>query len=327
MIRTISALHDIYSPITQELEQVEVLFDRELTSGFDFVSGLCERVQRYRGKMLRPTLVLLTAKACGRLLPEHTALATVVEMVHVATLVHDDVLDEAEIRRQQATINASNGNETAVLLGDYLMSHAFHLVAGLPDQYAARRMGAITNTVCEGELLQVHHEGDTSLTEEQYMQIISRKTASLTGVSCEFGARYAGVPAEAVDAWQRFGQDVGLAFQIIDDILDYVGAEDRMGKTLGRDLDLGKPTLPAIHALHHAAPEIRRKLAAVLGNGRSSTREQIAQWLQEAGSLEYGYTVAQRYVSRAREHLETVAESPARQSLIQATNFILRREH
>jgi len=325
MIQTLSALQTVHAPIAAELERVEHRFSEELGSNFSFVTELCERVQRYRGKMLRPTLVLLTGRACGGVSEDHVTIAAVVEMVHVATLIHDDVLDEAGVRRGQATINAREGNQAAVLLGDYLMSHAFHLVAGLDDPYAARRMAATTNTVCEGELMQVHHRADVHLSEEQYFEIISRKTAALTATCCELGARYAGVSADQVTAWERFGADVGVAFQIADDVLDYTGSEDQMGKTLGRDLELGEPTLPTIHALRHADPAVRQELSSVLGNGHSIPRRRICAWLEAAGSLEYSHRVAHGYISRARDHLLGLPRSPARDALLLATDFMIRR--
>lgn len=320
-------LADLYTPVAEELALVERRFDDELYSESPFVNGLCQCVQRYRGKMLRPMLLLLSGKVCGPLTDEHVTLAAVVEMVHVATLVHDDVLDEAQVRRKQATINATNGNETAVLLGDYLISHAFHLCSGLDDQYASRLIGATTNTVCEGELLQVRHRANAELTEGEYLEIIRRKTAALTGACCALGARYAGASPQATGQWERFGTDLGMAFQIIDDVLDCVGSEQQMGKTLGRDLDLGEPTLPTIHALHHAGPAVRRELARVLGNGHAVSRETIRGWLEQAGSIEYAYRSAAEYVALAGKHLEPLARSLAKDALLAVTDFVLRRRH
>ena len=185
-------LTDLYSPIRDDLAVVERIFDEEIASDFDFVNGFCDTVRSYRGKMLRPAMLLLAGKATGELSGAHRTLAAVVEMVHMATLVHDDVLDEADERRRQPTIASIAGNTTAVLLGDYLISHAFHLCSGLQSQYASRRIGATTNLVCEGELLQNHHRGDLDLTEETYLQIIRRKTGTLTAVSAELGAKFAG---------------------------------------------------------------------------------------------------------------------------------------
>jgi len=318
-------LADLYAPVSDELARVEHRLRGELHSQLPFVNELCAQVERYRGKMLRPTLLLLTGRACGRLTDAHVTLAAVVEIIHLATLVHDDVLDEADLRRRQATVNATHGNETAVLLGDYLISHAYHLCSRLADPTAARLIAATTNTVCEGELLQVHHRADLKLGEDRYLEIIRRKTAALTAACCALGARYARLDEAAVESWFRFGTDVGIAFQIADDVLDFTGTLDEMGKTLGRDLDLGKPTLPTIHALTHAAPAVRSELALVLSNGHSASRETIRGWLEEAGSIEYAYAVAAGYVDSARQHLDTIPDSPARDALLAATTFLLQR--
>jgi octaprenyl-diphosphate synthase len=170
MSPVLEALADCVKP---QFEAVEVLFNKELTSNVACVNTLVKHVSRFRGKMLRPLLVLLTGKACGKLTDDHVVIATVVEMVHMATLVHDDVLDEAELRRKGATINHLRGNEAAVLLGDYLISHSFHLCSSLESQFASRVIGRTTNQVCEGELLQIHNRNNLNLDEETYIQIIS----------------------------------------------------------------------------------------------------------------------------------------------------------
>src|SRR3954454_12621037 len=180
------ALIDCVAP---QLAVVEKRFLAELNSEIACVNTLVKHVSRFRGKMLRPTLVLLTGAACGELTPAHTVIATVVEMVHMATLVHDDVLDEAELRRQGATINHLRGNEAAVLLGDYLISHSYHLCSSLESQLASRMIGRTTNIVCEGELLQLDNRGNIDLDEPTYTQIIERKTASLCATCCYLGAR------------------------------------------------------------------------------------------------------------------------------------------
>src|SRR5215212_10451004 len=178
--------------IRPQLEAVERLFHEELTGDLRCVNTLVKHVSRFRGKMLRPMLVLLSGRACGELNASHVTIATVVEMVHMATLVHDDVLDEAELRRKGATINHLRGNEAAVLLGDYLISHSFHLCSSLESQFASRAIGRTTNCVCEGELLQLDNRNNLDLSEETYLEIIERKTASLCATCCLLGATFAG---------------------------------------------------------------------------------------------------------------------------------------
>src|SRR5450432_751146 len=209
--------------IAPQLAAVEKRFAAELSSDLSCVNTLIKHVSRFRGKMLRPLLVLLSGRATGKVTEAHTVLATVVEMVHMATLVHDDVLDDAELRRKGATINHLRGNEAAVLLGDYLISHSFHLCSSLDSQYASRLIGQTTNQVCEGELLQIHNRNNLDLDEETYLKIISRKTAVLCASCCLLGAKFADADEATCERMRIFGMSLGTAFQIQDDILDIVG--------------------------------------------------------------------------------------------------------
>ena len=319
------ALAALYEPIAADLEKVCRIFDDELFSELPVVNELCDRVRRYRGKMLRPALLLLSARACGKRTEEHLTLAAVVEMVHMATLVHDDVLDDAEVRRKSPTIKCLEGNEAAVLLGDYLISHAFHLCSSLDSQYAARLIGATTNTICEGELNQVCHRGDDDLTPEQYLAIITRKTAVLTAACCRLGAYFADADEKTVDALERYGLSVGIAFQITDDILDIVGTEERMGKTLGRDLEKHKLTLPVIHCLREATPEINQKLRAHLRSPHPK-RELHAGYLRSTDSIGYSLNAARSHVESAIQALQHLPPSEARYSLQHMAKMILERE-
>src|SRR3989440_6789759 len=218
-----AALANLTDCVRKELTDVERLFHQELRSVLPSVNALVKHVSRFRGKMLRPYLVLLAGKACGKLTDAHTVIATVVEMVHMATLVHDDVLDEAELRRKGATINHLRGNEAAVLLGDYLISHSYHLCSSLDSQLASRTIARTTNQVCEGELLQIDNRNNLDLTEETYLEIITRKTASLCATCCLLGAKFAGAGETRVSQLETYGLSLGTAFQIQDDILDIVG--------------------------------------------------------------------------------------------------------
>lgn len=319
------ALASLYEPIAEELRQVCRIFDDELFSELPIVNELCADVRQFRGKMLRPALLLLSGKVCGRLTPQHLTLAAVVEMVHMATLVHDDVLDEADLRRRSPTINRLEGNEAAILLGDYLISHAFHLCSGLGSQRASRIIGATTNTVCEGELQQIRHRGDYELSVEQYLQIITRKTAALTGACCRLGAEWARAEPAAVSALERYGLDVGIAFQITDDVLDIVGSEQRMGKTLGRDLDKQKLTLPIIHGLRNSPAATVRRLRALTAEPTNHRRE-LREALEGLGSIQYALDTAGRYVHSAIDSLSRMTESDTRHLLQRMAGMILERE-
>ncbi len=214
-------------------------------------------------------------------------LAAVVEMIHTATLVHDDVLDEAVIRRHAATVNAEWGNETAVLLGDYLFTHAFHLAASLESTRACRWIGAATNRVCEGEMQQVFHRGNLGLHERDYFEIIEAKTAELTAVSCRLGAFYAGASESTVAALDAYGRNLGIAFQIADDVLDIWGEERATGKSLGTDLKQQKLTLPVIKLLARSPGRSPgRKYAVWLRAQNQKRGAGCKPLLEESGALE-----------------------------------------
>src|SRR5688572_28519800 len=250
----------IASLLNDQLEHVSLIFERQLASDMSSVNNLCMHVEQYRGKMLRPTLVLLSGLAASEeqtsdastLTDKHRILAAVVEMIHMATLVHDDVLDEAQVRRGGATVNHLSGNETAVILGDYLISNAFHLCSTMADPAINLALGHVTNTLCEGELVQLHHRNDYSIDEAMYFEIVRRKTASLIGECCRLGALLSHADEKLCKSMQSFGMLLGIAFQIQDDLLDLIGEQRIVGKSLGKDLDKGKLTLPMIYYLSDA---------------------------------------------------------------------------
>ncbi len=326
MSLVVTPLTDLYAPIRDELAIVERIFDEEITSDLDFINGLCDTVRSYRGKMLRPAMLLLAGKATGELSSAHRTLAAVVEMVHMATLVHDDVLDEAAERRRRPTIASIAGNTAAVLLGDHLISHAFHLCSSLLSQHASRRIGATTNTVCEGELLQNHHRGDIGLTEEKYFEIIRRKTGALTAVSAELGAKFAGASNAQVRALHAYGMAAGVAFQIIDDVLDIIGDESRVGKTLGLDLTGGNLTLPVIHGLTHAGRSTNTALQDLLRNASRDGTARMRALLRQSESIAYAVRTARQYVDEAIHQLDLVPHSDAKQSLVSMAEFIVARQ-
>lgn len=318
-------LTDVYAPIRDDLAIAQQVFNDELKSEIEFVNALVQRVAGYRGKMLRPALLLLSARATGTLRDIHHKLAAVVEIVHMATLVHDDVLDEADERRGQPTVCSTDGNVTAVLLGDFLISHAYHLCSSTGCAHAGHRLGDATNAVCEGELEQNHLRYDQALTEAHYFDIIRRKTGSLTAVSCELGAYYAEADPQVVRAMHTFGMAAGAAFQIVDDILDITGDHDEVGKTLDRDLALGKLTLPTIHCLANAKTEIKRRLRDALTGKAPWDRHEVCHWLASTDSVDYAESIASQYVAEALAQLELLPQSDARCSLTAMAEFIVSR--
>jgi octaprenyl-diphosphate synthase len=321
-----AAALDLYGPIAADLDEVERILTRSLHNHRARVAEVIDHVGHYRGKRLRPVLLLLTARACGRLVGAHHVLGAVVEMIHTATLVHDDVLDGARLRRRVPTVNASWGTQTSILLGDYLFTHAFHLASTLDDPRACRLIGEATDRVCEGELCQVLQRGNLELSEQEYFDIIDGKTAELTACCCRLGALYAGSPPEVVEALASFGRDVGLAFQIADDLLDLVGDERATGKSLGTDLEQGKLTLPLIHLLRQGPAPLAARARQALRSADNHKREALRPCLAEGGALEYARWRAEELAARARRQLELLPPSPCRAVLEALSERVVHRQ-
>lgn len=320
------------SPLAPEiltgLQRVATLFDAQLASDFPAVNELCRYVERYRGKMLRPTLVLVAGLATTddgtSLRDEHDIIAATVEMIHMATLVHDDVLDEAAVRRRGETVNFLRGNETAVMLGDYLISNAFHLCSRAGDPSLNLRLGEVTNTLCEGELVQLSRRHDLSLDTETYFEIVRRKTAVLVGAACELGARLSGASTADVAAWRRFGEQLGVAFQIQDDLLDLLGDEATVGKSIGRDLEKGKLTLPMILHIRGTSGAAR---AAALDAIDAKDGAALRAALTSSGAIDRARMQAVELVEAAKRELPTTRRRGARELLIELADRVVARDH
>jgi octaprenyl-diphosphate synthase len=277
------------------------------------------------GKRLRPALLLLTAKAVGTVTEEHLVLAAVIEMIHTATLVHDDVLDDAETRRHLATVNSRWDNKTSVLLGDFLFTHAFYLASTLQTTRACRVIGRATNTVCEGEMRQQGSMGDYSLQEDEYLGIISAKTAELCACSCELGAFHAGGSVELAARMSNFGRDLGVAFQITDDVLDLAGDEQVTGKSLGRDLAQQKPTLPIIRLLQCVSSSEKDDVLAILNSNLEDRLPRLRPYLRRYETIAYARDKALEYAARARQQLDALPPSLARDTLSVMAQFSISR--
>ncbi len=318
-------LQTLYAPVAAELAEVEAVLKAELRSEYPFVDELVRYGCLLGGKRMRPALLLLTAKAAGgRIAREHITLAAVVEMIHTATLVHDDVLDEANMRRHLATVNARWDNEASVLLGDFLFTHAFYLASTLDNVLGCRLIGRATNIVCEGELRQKGSRGNFQLSESEYSEIVEAKTAELTAVSCRLGALFAGADESLVEQMDGFGRDLGIAFQIADDLLDVLGEEKATGKSLGTDLEKQKPTLPIIRALELATGSDREDLLALV-SGEERRSESLAPYLRRYDAIAYTRQRAVGFAHRARRRLDSLPPSHARDVLAAMTEFVVSR--
>lgn len=308
-----------------ELREAEHILLTELQSANPYVSDILHHSTRFRGKRLRPMLLLLTADACGGIRHEHKVLSAVVEMIHLATLVHDDVLDDAETRRHVATVNARWNNETSVLFGDYLFTHSFHLAASLGTTHACRMIGRATNIVCEGELSQIKERGNLDLTEDEYFRIIDGKTAELCALCGHLGAFYAAAELDVVQNLERYGRLLGMAFQIADDVLDLVGSERKTGKTLGSDLEKQKLTLPLIRLLAQLPDADAAAVRQLLAHPDESTRDKLAPYLERTDALKYTHGRAMQFAQDARRQLETLPNSRAKRILSDIAEFAVQR--
>jgi octaprenyl-diphosphate synthase len=316
----------VLARIMSDLRRVERIFDDHLATDLPPVMQLLTHVERYRGKMLRPTLVILCALATSQSPAEESpmnvvAAGAVCEMVHMATLVHDDVLDEADTRRRGDTVNRLHGNETAVILGDYLIASAYHLCSLKVGEYAALAIGRASTVMCAGELLQLHHRGDFSLDEPTYFEIVERKTAELIATACELGAHLGGGHADTARTFYEVGRLLGVAFQIQDDVLDVTGSEQSVGKSVGKDLEKGKMTLPVLHCLSNASLKERAHMLTLLDaacddrGGRSAqastAASRLAQTLRERGSIAYAQGTARVLVEKAKAKLNSCPSTGA----------------
>jgi octaprenyl-diphosphate synthase len=314
-----------FAPVAGDIEEADRIFDRTLAGYRGPFGTLIEHLRHYRGKRLRPALLLLTAKACGRVTESHRTLAAAVEMIHTATLVHDDVLDEAELRRYSPTVNAGWDNKVSILLGDMLFTHAFHLTSTV-DGRACNVIGEATNRVCAGELRQVTERGNLTLAEADYFAIIEGKTAALTECCGRLGALYAGSSEEVAGKLASFGRNLGLAFQIADDLLDLVGNEETAGKTLGTDLAQQKLTLPVIHCLHKLPTAEAESLRSAIRAGEPGLGRRVLLALEKTHSLAHARRRAEDFARSGRQELECLPRGECRAILEAMTDWSVKRE-
>lgn len=316
---------ELFSPVAADMVAAERVLTGVLAPYTGPVADLAGHLRHYRGKRLRPALVFLAAQAVGKVTPAHHTLAAVVEMVHTATLVHDDVLDDASTRRHVRTVNAEWGNKASILFGDLLFTHSFHL-ASTVDGRACQLIGAATNRVCAGELKQVCERGNLRLSERDYFGILDGKTAALTEVSTRIGALYASASDATADRLAAYGRNLGMAFQVADDLLDLSGDESKAGKTLGTDLDQQKLTLPVIHALNTLPAADADDLRTLIRSDAADKPAQVLAALKTAGSLLYAKRRADEFARAARAALAGLPRTEARAVLETLPEWAVRRE-
>ena len=319
---------EVLRPVADDVLAVEAAFQRILAAPSDPLREMIANAGRFSGKRLRPALTCIAARAVGgTVTPEVATVAAIVELIHTATLVHDDVLDGALVRRKVATLNALWGTDTAVLLGDVLFSRAYLAAARMEDRFASVYLSEVVGRVLSGEIRQNRSRHDLDLTEEAYRSIIEGKTASLYEAAVVVGAHYARARRPEVEALARFGSHLGMAFQIADDRLDLAGDEATVGKSLGTDLREGKTTLPVIAWLRtRPAGELAASRALVEEAGRQETaRETLVRRLREDGAIEAADEAARAEVACAERALEDLPPSPSRDLLHAVAGYVVRR--
>ena len=311
--------------VDQDFRATDRLIREALHSDVALVSQLGEYIINSGGKRLRPLLVLLAARACEVSDARHIQLASIIEFIHTATLLHDDVVDASGLRRGRETANAIWGNEASVLVGDFLYSRAFQMMVALDDMRVMRVLADATNLIAEGEVMQLLNCHDPDTTEARYLQVIRRKTATLFQAGAHLAAVIAGRPETQIAALDRYGLHLGSAFQLIDDTLDYSASAAEMGKNTGDDLAEGKPTLPLIYAMQQATPAERRLIGTAIESGERTAIDGILPILRRTGALEYTLGRAQQERERAVAALEVLPDSVYKTALRDLAGFSVER--
>ncbi len=315
----------ILAPIREDMQRVDALVRERLGSDVALVRQVAEYIVAGGGKRLRPALLLLAGGASGAAGEARLVLAAVVEFIHTATLLHDDVVDASDLRRGRRTANAEFGNAAAVLVGDFLYSRAFQMMVGVGSMRVMQVLADATNTIAEGEVLQLMNCHDPEVDEQGYLEVIRRKTAKLFEAAARLGAVLGQAPPEREAALAAYGMRVGTAFQLIDDVLDYSGELAEIGKSLGDDLAEGKPTLPLIRAMARGGAEHSAAVRRAIREGGRDDFARVLEAIRATDALEYARGIAQREVSAAQGALEALPPSGYRDSLLELASFSLQR--
>jgi octaprenyl-diphosphate synthase len=325
-VTTLSPVADIFTPVAPGLAATESVLTDLFTNDSEAVMGLCRHLTRFGGKRLRPALVHLTGGMVGTPTDEHAIIGAMVEALHMASLLHDDVLDGADTRRKVATLNALHGNEIPILLGDVLYSRAFALSLNMSTLHAARELAVASEAICRGEIEQSFLRFRLDVPDSAYFDVIRAKTAQMYATACSLGARYAGGTDAQVHALARFGFDLGMGFQIIDDCLDIVGDEGVVGKSLGTDLETGKITLPILRLGRRlAGDDLERYKALVMGDMEGSRRDALRAAFDVDSVVAECQAEANTFVERCLATLAPFTDGPEKRSLQSICRFVLAR--
>lgn len=327
-------IEDVFKLIKSDMDRVNSLIQTSLYSDVVLINQVSKYIINSGGKRLRPILVLLSTNAfCygkesyQQKENHNITLAAVIEFIHTATLLHDDVVDESELRRGKDTANKLWGNAASVLVGDFLYSRAFEMMVGVGSMKVTEILSHSTNTIAEGEVLQLLNCNDASTTEEQYLEVIHFKTAKLFESASQLGAVITTQDEAIETAMAKFGMHLGTAFQLIDDVLDYSASSEEMGKNVGDDLAEGKPTLPLIYTMKHGSDEQSKMIKEAIEKGGLDQIEAITQTIQDTGALDYTRAIAKKEAQQAIAQLEVIPDSDYKQALITLAHFSVERSH
>jgi octaprenyl-diphosphate synthase len=321
-----ASLEDIRKPIARDLQQVDEVIRRRLVSEVVLIRTIANYIVASGGKRLRPALVLLAARAFGDGDNARHELAAVIEFIHTATLLHDDVVDESSLRRGRKTANAEFGNAASVLVGDFLYSRAFQMIVEAGSLRVMKVLADATNVIAEGEVLQLLNVHDPDTDEQTYLTVIRYKTAKLFEAATQVGAIIGGASPAVEAALAKYGMHLGTAFQLIDDVLDYSGDLHETGKNLGDDLAEGKPTLPLIYAMRAGNPAERELIRHAIEHGGKADLEGVVAAIRRVGALDYAREQARVEAATATERLALLPDSACRDSLLQLALFSVERK-
>jgi len=322
-----AAQNAISQPITADMEAVNAVIRRQLYSDVPLVNQIAEYIISAGGKRIRPVLVLLVANAYGYRGTHHHELAAVIEFIHTATLLHDDVVDESSLRRGRQTANALFGNAASVLVGDFVYSRAFQMMVAVSDMRVMRILADATNVIAEGEVLQLLNMHDPDVSEARYLQVIRSKTAKLFEAAAQLGALIAGATDAEIDAAAEYVRSLGTAFQLVDDVLDYSGDAAAIGKNVGDDLREGKPTLPLIYLMENGSVEQRELVRACIENGDEKHFDDVLAAITTSGALDYTKREAEKAAQRAIASIGALPDSQFKDSLLELCAFAVDRNH
>jgi octaprenyl-diphosphate synthase len=319
-------IQSIYSLIQDDMQAVDAMIQQRLQSDVALINQLSFYIINSGGKRLRPAIAILSARACGYQGDQHINLATIIEFIHTATLLHDDVVDNSDMRRGKETANNLWGNEASVLVGDFLYTRSFEMMVEMDSMRLMKILSHTTNVIAEGEVLQLLNCNDADTTEASYLEVIHHKTAKLFEAAGQLGAVIQQAPAETEQAMSDYAMHLGSAFQLVDDLLDYSESSETIGKNIGDDLAEGKPTLPLIYAMANGTATQSAIIREAIEQGQRDRIDEIVEIIQATGAIDYTAKAAENEAALAKQALSVIAESDYKAALMSLADFAVQRQ-